>query len=148
VIHTLQPRVDALRVHNRTAECDEALRQTRHPLIAALPDRDALLRVVRYENRLDRQIHCALAELRRRRKPPRGAVCENCTDQTNPFSADTSRQNANVERSRKGERQADRPAPARTLPIIPPQALRRSRAGSEDRYGTAATLRDHDIAVW
>jgi|GEM_PF-399848 len=72
MIHTLQTRVDSLRVHCRTAETDEALRQARRPYIAALPDRDALLRVVRYENMLDRQIHRALAELRKRQKmqPP------------------------------------------------------------------------------
>ncbi len=99
IIRTLQVATDTLRVQCRTAENDHALRRARRPFIASLPDRDALLRVVRYENMLDRQIHRALAELRRRRivapvqpVPParhRDTRKKNCTRKTKPFSADT-----------------------------------------------------------
>ena len=92
IIRTLQDEIDTLRAQSRTAENDQALRRARRPFIASLPDRDALLRVVRYENMLDRQIHRALAELRRRSNvppvPPRGTR-KNRTRKTKPFSADT-----------------------------------------------------------
>ncbi len=89
IIRTLQAGIDTLRAQSRTAENDQALRRARRPFIASLPDRDALLRVVRYENMLDRQIHRALAELRRRRTvPPRGTR-KNRTRKTKPSSADT-----------------------------------------------------------
>jgi len=95
IIRTLQAGIDTLRAQSRTAENDQALRRARRPFIASLPDRDALLRVVRYENMLDRQIHRALAELRRRRTmppvppvPPRDTR-KNRTRKTKPFSADT-----------------------------------------------------------
>ncbi|MCH7994756.1 MAG: hypothetical protein IIB57_09980 [Planctomycetes bacterium] len=98
IIRTLQAGIDTLRAQSRTAENDQALRRARRPFIASLPDRDALLRVVRYENMLDRQIHRALAELRRRRNvppvPPVPPVRhrdtrKNRTRKTKPFSADT-----------------------------------------------------------
>ena len=92
IIRTLQDEIDTLRAQSRTAENDQALRRARRPFIASLPDRDALLRVVRYENMLDRQIHRALAELRRRRTvppvPPRDTR-KNRTRKTKPFSNDT-----------------------------------------------------------
>ena len=95
IIHTLQAGIDTLRAQSRTAENDQALCRARRPFIASLPDRDALLSVVRYENMLDRQIHRAMAELRRIRNvppvppvPPRGTR-KNRTRKTKPFSDDT-----------------------------------------------------------
>jgi len=98
IIQNLQTATDTLRAQSRTAENDHALRRARRPFIASLPDRDALLRVVRYENMLDRQIHRALAELRRRRTVPpvrsvppvrhRGTRNKR-TRKTKPFSNDT-----------------------------------------------------------
>ena len=89
IVQNVQARVDALRAQSRAAENDHALRAARRPFIASLPDRDALLRVVRYENMLDRQIHRALAELRRRRKPTPDDSKKNCTCETKPFETDT-----------------------------------------------------------
>ena len=63
--------------HRQPPECEKVHRPSnarvhaRRPFIALLPDRDALLRVVRYGNMLDRQIRRALAALRRIRRVPR-----------------------------------------------------------------------------
>jgi len=70
IIQPMQARVDALGAQLHAAENEQALRAERRPFIASLPERDALHSVVRYENMLDRQIHRAIAELRRRRKVP------------------------------------------------------------------------------
>ena len=45
------------------------LRLERRALAAALPAPEEVLKLVRYENMLDRQLHRALAQLQRRRKP-------------------------------------------------------------------------------
>jgi len=49
-------------------EKQDALAESRRPLLAALPSDEQLNRLIRYESMLDRQLHRALAELRRRRK--------------------------------------------------------------------------------
>lgn len=49
------------------AERDAAARCEKASLLASLPESEALTRIVRYENMLDRQLHRALAELRRSR---------------------------------------------------------------------------------
>ena len=50
------------------AEKQDALAESRRPLLAALPSDEQLNRLIRYESMLDRQLHRALSELRRRRK--------------------------------------------------------------------------------
>jgi hypothetical protein len=90
IVNDLKRKISALREELETAERDESLRRARRPFISALPDRDALLKVVRYENMLDRQIHRALAELRRLRAVPHNDTTrKNCTRKTNPFETDT-----------------------------------------------------------
>ena len=82
-------RIHALRAELEIAERDESLRRDRLPFTSALPDRDALLKVVRYENMLDRQIHRALAELRRLRAVPCADTRQKKrTRKTNPFETD------------------------------------------------------------
>jgi hypothetical protein len=49
------------------AEQQDALADSRRPLLAALPADEPLNRLIRYESMLDRQLHRALSELRRRR---------------------------------------------------------------------------------
>ncbi len=49
------------------AEKRDALVESRRPLLAALPADEPLNRLIRYETMLDRQLHRALSELRRRR---------------------------------------------------------------------------------
>jgi hypothetical protein len=70
VISELEGKVTDLRTKLGAAETEHNRVAARRPFIASLPDRDALLRVVRYETMLDRQIHRALAELRRIRQVP------------------------------------------------------------------------------
>ncbi len=61
-IPALQRRLVEARKYRR-------LRLERRALTAALPAPDEVLKLVRYENMLDRQLHRALAQLQRRRKP-------------------------------------------------------------------------------
>ncbi len=90
IVNDLTRKIGRLRAELETAERDDSLRRARRPFTSALPDRDALLKVVRYENMLDRQIHRALAELRRLRAVPRNDTTRrNCTRKTNPFETDT-----------------------------------------------------------
>ncbi len=49
------------------AEEQDALADSRRPFLAALPADEPLNRLIRYETMLDRQLHRALSELRRRR---------------------------------------------------------------------------------
>jgi len=49
------------------AERQDALIESRRPYLAALPADEPLNRLIRYETMLDRQLHRALSELRRRR---------------------------------------------------------------------------------
>ena len=50
------------------AEKLDAQADSRRPLLAALPNDEQLNRLIRYESMLDRQLHRALSELRRRRQ--------------------------------------------------------------------------------
>jgi len=50
------------------AEQQDALADSRRPFLAALPADEPLNRLIRYETMLDRQLHRALSELRRRRQ--------------------------------------------------------------------------------
>ncbi len=50
------------------AERESAQRREKAALLASLPESEALTRIVRYENMLDRQLHRSLAELRRRQE--------------------------------------------------------------------------------
>jgi hypothetical protein len=52
------------------AEQQDALADSRRPLLAALPADEPLNRLIRYETMLDRQLHRALSELRRRSSNP------------------------------------------------------------------------------
>jgi len=89
IINGLKEKIRALREELETAERDESLRRARRPFTSALPDRDALLKIVRYENMLDRQIHRALAELRRLRAvPDHDTRLKKRTRKTNPFETD------------------------------------------------------------
>ena len=89
IINGLKEKILALREELETAERDESLRRARRPFTSALPDRDALLKIVRYENMLDRQIHRALAELRRLRAvPDHDTHRKKRTRKTNPFETD------------------------------------------------------------
>jgi hypothetical protein len=83
---------DADRCQLRRDRCAAELRETqrlhdqslqRRPHTLALPQTDALSRVVRYENMLDRQLHRALTELRRLQT----ARAHKKDDQTNPSSS-------------------------------------------------------------
>jgi hypothetical protein len=86
IIDRHQEKISDLRVELETAQRDESLRRARRPFTSALPDRDALLKIVRYENMLDRQIHRALAELRRLRAVPHAdTLRKKRTHKTNPF---------------------------------------------------------------
>ena len=58
------PRRAADRAERDAAQRQQVLHE--HQLSASLPDGSALIKVVRYETMLDRQIHRAFAELRRR----------------------------------------------------------------------------------
>ena len=49
------------------AEQQDALAESRRPLLAAMPADEPLDRLIRYESMLDGQLHRALSELRRRR---------------------------------------------------------------------------------
>jgi len=90
IIDRLRGKVSDLRTQLDAAQRDESLRSARRPFTAALPDRDALLKIVRYENMLDRQIHRALAELRRLRAvPDADTSTKKRTRRTNPFGTDT-----------------------------------------------------------
>ena len=90
IVKDLEKKIRALREELDVAERDESLRSARRPFTSALPDRDALLKVVRYENMLDRQIHRALAELRRLRAvPDNDTHRKKRTRKTNPFETDT-----------------------------------------------------------
>jgi len=90
IVNNLKERLGALRKELDAAERDDSLRRARRRLTAALPDRDALLKVVRYENMLDRQIHRALSELRRLRAvPDHDTRTKKRTRKTKPFETDT-----------------------------------------------------------
>ena len=54
-------------VEYEAADKYDALADSRRPLLAALPADEPLNRLIRYETMLDRQLHRALSELRRRR---------------------------------------------------------------------------------
>jgi len=84
-IAQLQANVHALSAELETAQRDAVLRRARRSLVTALPDKDALLKVVRYENMLDRQIHRALAELRRLRQMPLRDTPEKTYSQNEPI---------------------------------------------------------------
>ena len=89
IINKLKDKIRPLRAELDAAERDDSLRRARRPFTSALPDRDALLKVVRYENMLDRQIHRALAELRRLRTvPDHDTRPKKRTRKTNPFETD------------------------------------------------------------
>lgn len=51
------------------AEFQDEQAESRRPFLAALPADEPLNRLIRYETMLDRQLHRALSELRRRRRP-------------------------------------------------------------------------------
>jgi hypothetical protein len=61
-IPAIEHRLEEARKYRR-------LRLERRALAAALPAPEEVLKLVRYENMLDRQLHRALAQLQRRRKP-------------------------------------------------------------------------------
>jgi len=86
VISALCEKVARLRAEFDTAQRREHANTEKRRTAAFLPEGDGLLKVVRYETMLDRQIHRALAELRRRRVPMR-VTRKNNTCQTNPFDA-------------------------------------------------------------
>ncbi len=89
IINKLEEKIRRLRAELDAAESEDSLRLARRPFTAALPDRDALLKVVRYENMLDRQIHRALAELRRLRAvPDHDTHQKKRTRKTNPFETE------------------------------------------------------------
>ncbi len=72
VVDRLRARVEKLRVKLSQAEQAHALHRSRKRLIASLPGCEDVLRLVRYETMLDRQIHRALEALQRlRRRRPR-----------------------------------------------------------------------------
>jgi hypothetical protein len=89
VLDDFHAKVDTLRTQLDDAERDDSLRRARRTFTSALPDRDAMLKIVRYENMLDRQIHRALAELRRLRAVPDHDTCrKKRTRKTKPFETD------------------------------------------------------------
>lgn len=67
----MQEKIARLRAELHAAERQHNLRNERRPWLASLPESADLLKLVRYENMLDRQIHRALNELRRLRTVPR-----------------------------------------------------------------------------
>jgi len=71
IIAALERKLTSLRVSVEAAEQQRAARGASEGALASLPCGDAFLRVVRYETMLDRQIHRALAELRRLYTVPR-----------------------------------------------------------------------------
>jgi hypothetical protein len=71
IIAALDRNLASLRAGIEDAERQCAARGRHQNAWASLPCCDAFLRVVRYETMLDRQIHRALAELRRFRQVPR-----------------------------------------------------------------------------
>jgi len=90
IVDGFRGNVAALEAKLDTAQRDHAMAEARRVLAAALPDRDTLHKVVRYENMLDRQIHRALAELRRLRQVPSpDTTRKKRTRRTKPFDADT-----------------------------------------------------------
>ncbi|MBM2843589.1 MAG: hypothetical protein HW404_1426, partial [Anaerolineales bacterium] len=56
------------------AENNQRKRLARRPLLASLPAKDDVVRIARYENMLDRQLHRALEALQRLRRRPRRKV--------------------------------------------------------------------------
>jgi len=66
-IEAIQRELDkCMTVECHVADKYDALADSRRPLLAALPADEPLNRLIRYETMLDRQMHRALAELRRR----------------------------------------------------------------------------------
>jgi hypothetical protein len=63
-----QQTVERLGIQCRLAQEQSQLRETRQTLIGSLPNDANLLKLIRYETMLDRQIHRALSELRRLRE--------------------------------------------------------------------------------
>lgn len=64
VLRRLERKAATLHTERDAAQRQQVLHE--HQLSASLPDGSALIKVVRYETMLDRQIHRAFAELRRR----------------------------------------------------------------------------------
>ena len=67
----------------KSAQRYDRLRQSRRTLVGSLPAEQSLIKLVRYETMLDRQLHRALTELRRRQSarspaPPRHSPSEGC----------------------------------------------------------------------
>jgi hypothetical protein len=69
-----QQHLDDCRAQLRAAQEQAAQAAPPRPLLASLPGPASVLSLVRYENMLDRQIHRALSELRRRKVPQRGTT--------------------------------------------------------------------------
>jgi hypothetical protein len=69
-----QQTVEHIRAQLKYAQEQSELRQSRQNLIGSLPKDANLLKLIRYETMLDRQIHRALHELRLHRD--RGALSE------------------------------------------------------------------------
>jgi hypothetical protein len=71
-------QIPAIQCRLKEARKYAKLRRERRALTAALPAPEEVLKLVRYENMLDRQLHRALAQLDRRRRHP------NQPDQSSP----------------------------------------------------------------
>ena len=66
VLQDLRTDLNRIQAELEPARRYDRLRQARRPLVGSLPAEDNLIKLVRYETMLDRQIHRALNELRRR----------------------------------------------------------------------------------
>ena len=76
----LQATVDRLGAKVEAAHHYDELRRSRRALTGCLPAEGSLLKLVRYETMLDRQLHRALIELRRRRaadNPPHHPISDS-----------------------------------------------------------------------
>ena len=85
VLQDREAEVDALRSCLQAAEKEHALRHAVKSLTASLPERDDLLKVIRYETMRDRQIHRALTELRRLRQVPSHGTRNKLTLRNEPI---------------------------------------------------------------
>ena len=84
IIRKLKRNVDRLRAQLEVIEGEQRQRCTTNTLLGSLPEDNSLLKVIRYETMLDRQIHRALDRLERLQRARRRRKKKKRTCETNP----------------------------------------------------------------
>lgn len=96
ILRDQEAKIEHLRASLAAAQREHAAQRDHRFQLASLPDAESLNRIVRYENMLDRQIHRALTELRRRRQVPRRGTRRNEFCETNPTDAATRKKKSGI----------------------------------------------------